>query len=140
MHEKFSNFFLIFFPKGKTGNPKRHRTHFTKEQILGLEKAFSSGPYIDPVKREQLANELGLRDRKVTVWFQNKRVAVKEKEKAKQARSAQVAPPIAPVAPTAQKPKAEIISNVIIQPATAPKRKFEILSDIIIRHGSSKLV
>ncbi|KAI5646925.1 homeobox domain-containing protein [Phthorimaea operculella] len=55
----------------------RHRTAFTTEQLRTLEKMFNSKRYIDRAQREELAASLGLRDRCIKIWFQNRRMKEK---------------------------------------------------------------
>ncbi|KAF0764530.1 homeobox protein pnx-like [Aphis craccivora] len=57
-----------------TKNPKRIRASFTEEQIRILENAFLSNSCLSPGNRRYLAKQLGLSERRVNVWFQNRRV------------------------------------------------------------------
>lgn len=59
----------------------RKRTRATPEQLAVLEKAFSTNPTPNSRVREQLANELGMPDRSIQIWFQNRRAKVKNMAK-----------------------------------------------------------
>lgn len=56
---------------------KRYRSAFTTMQIALLEKEFKKDPYVTNVRREHLANSLGLPERAVKIWFQNRRMKEK---------------------------------------------------------------
>jgi len=56
------------------GAAKRTRTAFSGRQLLGLEKAFGNGVYLTRLRRIQVATSLGLSEKQVKIWFQNRRV------------------------------------------------------------------
>ncbi|ESQ43884.1 hypothetical protein EUTSA_v10006221mg [Eutrema salsugineum] len=60
----------------KSNNQKR----FSEEQIKSLEVIFESETRLEPRKKVQLAQELGLQPRQVAIWFQNKRARWKSKQ------------------------------------------------------------
>ncbi len=51
------------------------RTVFSRRQLLALESCFLQQTFLSKDERKQLANELGLTERQVMVWFQNRRSA-----------------------------------------------------------------
>ncbi|KAJ2947434.1 hypothetical protein O0L34_g17212 [Tuta absoluta] len=55
----------------------RRRTAFTTEQIRSLENVFNTKRYIDREQREQLAASLGIHDKCIKFWFQNRRMKEK---------------------------------------------------------------
>ncbi|XP_013139466.1 PREDICTED: homeobox protein E30-like [Papilio polytes] len=59
---------------------KRKRTTFTTEQLKVLEKTFASSKYLNSEHRRDLSKVLGLAEKCLKVWFQNKRM--KEKREA----------------------------------------------------------
>lgn len=59
----------------------RKRTRATPEQLAVLEKTFSTNPTPNSRVREQLAHELGMPDRSIQIWFQNRRAKVKNMAK-----------------------------------------------------------
>ncbi|KAL0309385.1 UNVERIFIED_CONTAM: Homeobox-leucine zipper protein ATHB-12 [Sesamum radiatum] len=61
--------------KKKIKNKKR----FSDDQIRSLEVMFECESKLEPKKKAQLANELGLQPRQVAIWFQNKRARWKSK-------------------------------------------------------------
>lgn len=57
--------------------PPRKRTRATPEQLAVLEKTFSVNPSPNNRIREQLSRELGMSERSIQIWFQNRRAKVK---------------------------------------------------------------
>lgn len=62
--------------KNKKGNTKR----FSDEQVKLLESVFSGEAKLEPRKKLQLARDIGLQPRQVSIWFQNKRARWKTKQ------------------------------------------------------------
>ncbi|XAR66513.1 hypothetical protein NMG60_11012782 [Bertholletia excelsa] len=52
---------------------KCNKKRLTQDQIRLLETSFSFNKKLDPDRKSQLAQELGLPPRQVAVWYQNKR-------------------------------------------------------------------
>ncbi|KAI8071111.1 uncharacterized protein B0P05DRAFT_549638 [Gilbertella persicaria] len=67
-------------------SPPRKRTRTSPEQLAILEKSFSLNPSPNNRVREQLAHQLGMPERSIQIWFQNRRAKVKNQAK----RSAQL--------------------------------------------------
>jgi len=58
------------------GNSNRRRV--TPEQLAVLEREFECGMIPDLETRQRLANQLGFSERRVQVWFQNRRAKMKK--------------------------------------------------------------
>ncbi|KAL3519830.1 hypothetical protein ACH5RR_017979 [Cinchona calisaya] len=52
---------------------KFHKKRLTQDQVRLLESSFNFNNKLDPDRKSQLAQELGLPPRKVAIWYQNKR-------------------------------------------------------------------
>ncbi|KAL2085602.1 hypothetical protein ACEWY4_018922 [Coilia grayii] len=68
-------------PKKKTTpskEDKRPRTAFTAEQLQRLKAEFQTNRYLTEQRRQSLAQELGLNESQIKIWFQNKRAKIKK--------------------------------------------------------------
>uniref|UniRef100_A0A8C6UZ80 Homeobox protein engrailed-like n=1 Tax=Neogobius melanostomus TaxID=47308 RepID=A0A8C6UZ80_9GOBI len=67
-------------PKKKTASKedKRPRTAFTAEQLQRLKSEFQTNRYLTEQRRQNLAQELGLNESQIKIWFQNKRAKIKK--------------------------------------------------------------
>ena len=65
----------------------RFRTTFDQSQLDQLERLFEQSHYPDACARDQVADELGLTETKVQIWFQNRRAKFRRTEKLAKATS-----------------------------------------------------
>uniref|UniRef100_A0A1I8AR12 Homeobox domain-containing protein n=1 Tax=Steinernema glaseri TaxID=37863 RepID=A0A1I8AR12_9BILA len=63
----------LMTPFGSGKRKRRHRTIFNDDQLAILEKTFQTTQYPDIAMREKLAQECGLKEERVEVWFKNRR-------------------------------------------------------------------
>ena len=61
-----------------SNDEKRPRTAFSSEQLARLRKEFEENRYLNEDRRRALANELGLNETQIKIWFQNKRAKLKK--------------------------------------------------------------
>ncbi|KAI5739908.1 homeobox protein CHOX-CAD2-like [Diaphorina citri] len=59
--------------EGKTRTKDKYRVVYSDQQRLELEKEFHYSRYITIRRKAELANSLGLSERQVKIWFQNRR-------------------------------------------------------------------
>ncbi|XP_044075791.1 homeobox protein engrailed-2b-like [Siniperca chuatsi] len=57
---------------------KRPRTAFTAEQLHRLKMEFQNNRYLTEQRRQSLAQDLGLNESQIKIWFQNKRAKIKK--------------------------------------------------------------
>ena len=68
-------------PEGGKGGRGGKMTRRTAEEVEYLEKSFQENPLPNEVRRTEIAKILGIPERKVMIWFQNKRQRMKQKLK-----------------------------------------------------------
>uniref|UniRef100_A0A8D0CQ87 Homeobox domain-containing protein n=1 Tax=Sander lucioperca TaxID=283035 RepID=A0A8D0CQ87_SANLU len=83
-------------PNGKTRTKDKYRVVYTDHQRLELEKEFHYSKYITIRRKAELATTLGLSERQVKIWFQNRRAKERKinKKKLQQPASSTTTPPI----------------------------------------------
>ncbi|XP_021569618.1 homeobox protein CDX-1 [Carlito syrichta] len=69
---------------GKTRTKDKYRVVYTDHQRLELEKEFHYSRYITLRRKSELAASLGLTERQVKIWFQNRRAKERKVNKKKQ--------------------------------------------------------
>jgi homeobox protein engrailed len=57
---------------------KRPRTAFTSNQLIRLKDEFQRSKYLTGERRQVLADELGLNESQIKIWYQNKRAKIKK--------------------------------------------------------------
>uniref|UniRef100_A0A8C9AV62 Caudal type homeobox 1 n=1 Tax=Prolemur simus TaxID=1328070 RepID=A0A8C9AV62_PROSS len=80
----------------KTRTKDKYRVVYTDHQRLELEKEFHYSRYITIRRKSELAANLGLTERQVKIWFQNRRAKERKVNKKKQQQQQQ--PPQLPAA------------------------------------------
>lgn len=63
---------------GPSGKRKGGQIRFSNSQTAHLEKAFVHQKYLNANERKRLAHSLGLSDRQVKTWFQNRRAKLRK--------------------------------------------------------------
>ncbi|XP_017770366.1 PREDICTED: homeobox protein MSX-2-like [Nicrophorus vespilloides] len=62
---------------------KRVRTSYTAHQLLKLENEFDANRIIGKNRRSEMARDLNITERQIKIWFQNRRMKKKKRDKLK---------------------------------------------------------
>ncbi|KAM6475852.1 homeobox protein CDX-1 isoform 2-T2 [Liasis olivaceus] len=89
---------------GKTRTKDKYRVVYTDHQRLELEKEFHYSRYITIRRKAELAAALGLTERQVKIWFQNRRAKERKVNKKKMQQQTQPASTTTPTPPAVGTP------------------------------------
>ncbi|KFP89748.1 Homeobox protein CDX-1, partial [Apaloderma vittatum] len=84
---------------GKTRTKDKYRVVYTDHQRLELEKEFHYSRYITIRRKTELAAALGLTERQVKIWFQNRRAKERKVNKKKMQQQSQPTSTTTPTPP-----------------------------------------
>ncbi|XP_030252222.1 homeobox protein CDX-1a [Sparus aurata] len=106
---------------GKTRTKDKYRVVYTDQQRLELEREFQHNRYITMRRKTELSVELGLSERQVKIWFQNRRAKERKinRKKLQHSQQASTTTPTPPVLggpadpPITTSPSSNILSDTI---------------------------
>uniref|UniRef100_H2T509 Caudal type homeobox 1a n=1 Tax=Takifugu rubripes TaxID=31033 RepID=H2T509_TAKRU len=88
---------------GKTRTKDKYRVVYTDKQRMELEREFQSNRYITMRRKAELSITLGLSERQIKIWFQNRR-AKERKMNRKKLQHSQQASTTTPASPGLAEP------------------------------------
>lgn len=124
---------------GDQSSVTRRRTRTTLNQLRVLEETFAEMPSPDSKLRKQLSTELGMSERSIQIWFQNRRAKVKLLQKRAKMKEQQQSnkkgtvslPPRVKRTPLADKPVLQPTSQPL--PATTTMQKSHLHRSVAAR-------
>ncbi|MBN3297335.1 CDX1 protein, partial [Amia calva] len=116
--------------RGKTRTKDKYRVVYTDHQRLELEKEFHYSRYITIRRKAELAGSLGLSERQVKIWFQNRRAKERKvnKKKMQQSQQASTTTPTPPGVGSAGNVAMVSSSSGLVSPSIPMTIKEEFLS------------
>jgi len=74
---------------GKTRTRDKYRTVYTEKQRVELEAEYESSTYITAQRKASISAAIGLSDRQVKIWFQNRRAKDRKQRRRRTAKQQQ---------------------------------------------------
>jgi len=115
-------YIVVVCTTGKTRTRDKYRTVYTENQRVELEAEYESSAYITSQRKASISSTVGLSERQIKIWFQNRRAKDRKERRRQAAKAQQQQPPVK--SETETETNSFVPTSLAAGPTELPERKF----------------